>query len=85
MFSIDATKVRNRTAKVTKVFTFSPSQVQTGAVYVGRLVKNLRVGVELSMENDYLVTSLVSNIYQTPAGDFIVRTQTGIYFVQIIK
>jgi hypothetical protein len=70
--------------KVTKVTMHQRSDVKVGSVSYGNLKNSLQVGQILSLHNTSFKTTTIKFITQTVASDFIVNTETSVYFVQKI-
>ncbi len=70
--------------KITKVLAFKPSDVKVGSTSYGNLKEDLKVDKAIALNNTSFNTTTVLGVIESRGEDFIVNTQTSVYFVQKI-
>ncbi len=70
--------------KITKCLAFKPSQVKPGSTSYGNLKDDLKTGHAVVLNNTSFNTTAVSGIIETNGNDFIINTETSVYFLQRI-
>ncbi|MBP6904477.1 MAG: hypothetical protein KBB91_00280 [Candidatus Pacebacteria bacterium] len=70
--------------KVTKVVAFADSKVKVGSIMQGKLTTKTTANECIRFQNG-TNTGPVKSMNKTVGGDYIVSTETSIYFMQVLQ
>lgn len=70
--------------KITKCLSFKSSEVKPGSTSYGNLKNDLKTGHTVVLNNTSFNTSTVLGVIKSKGNDFIINTETSVYFLQRI-